>query len=548
MRWLLVLALSPAAAQHQQAAAAEQAAWVPHVQRGFAAQSAGRWQDAVAAYTAAVDSGTVPADHQLSVASNLGLALQNVGQLDEALSWFDKVLRAHPSNADAHHNRGNVLYLQQRHAEAADAFGRAVALVPTDAESVFNQGNALAKMGHHAAAAAAFASVLRLTPRDAHASYNYANSLSAAGNTAEAISAYKATLRLSPQHSAAQTNLGLQLSAAGRYTEAAAALATAVELAPRDSASHVALGYARKSDPAATPGGAEEAFRAALALEPTLSSAYLGLASVLKATDPVSAVAAFGAAGRGEEAISGAEALGAWLDRLEVGEGSAVAVGEAAAGGGTQATAQGAPGAGPTLGGLSLDGPSLGGPISDGPISDGPAYPDVFEQAPRCASLPFGDVNTAGGAAARETLMAAATHAGIAFSNASVTLIHGMSRPIGAAFHVPHGLSNAMLLPAVTAFSVGGAPRRYAQAATAMGWAAAGDDDATAGSKLIAGLRALCADLEVPSPRQYGIDRDAYFRLIPTMVEQAITSGSPANNPRLPTPEEIAALYREVYE
>ena len=58
---------------------------------------------------------------------------------------------------------------------------------------------------------------------------------------------------------------------------------------------------------------------------------------------------------------------------------------------------------------------------------------------------------------AREEMMLAANQAGIAFSNASVALVHGMSRPIGAHFHVPHGLSNAMLLPAVTAFRC---PRR----------------------------------------------------------------------------------------
>ena len=53
--------------------------------------------------------------------------------------------------------------------------------------------------------------------------------------------------------------------------------------------------------------------------------------------------------------------------------------------------------------------------------------------------------------------MLGATQAGLAFSNSSVALVHGMSRPIGAHFHVPHGLSNAMLLPAVTRFSVPGA-------------------------------------------------------------------------------------------
>ncbi len=60
-------------------------------------------------------------------------------------------------------------------------------------------------------------------------------------------------------------------------------------------------------------------------------------------------------------------------------------------------------------------------------------------------------------AAAREGMMLGATQAGLAFSNASVALVHGMSRPIGAHFHVPHGLSNAMLLPAITRFSVGAA-------------------------------------------------------------------------------------------
>ena len=79
--------------------------------------------------------------------------------------------------------------------------------------------------------------------------------------------------------------------------------------------------------------------------------------------------------------------------------------------------------------------------------------------------------------------MLGATLAGIAFSNASVALVHGMSRPIGAAFHVPHGLSNAMLLPAVTAFSIPSAPVRYAQCARAMGIATQGDSDDMANQK-----------------------------------------------------------------
>jgi alcohol dehydrogenase class IV len=63
---------------------------------------------------------------------------------------------------------------------------------------------------------------------------------------------------------------------------------------------------------------------------------------------------------------------------------------------------------------------------------------------------------------AREGLMLVATMSGIAFTNASICLVHAMSRPLGSFFHVPHGLSNAMLLPYFTAFSVKAALSRYA--------------------------------------------------------------------------------------
>lgn len=152
-----------------------------------------------------------------------------------------------------------------------------------------------------------------------------------------------------------------------------------------------------------------------------------------------------------------------------------------------------------------------------------------------------------GDRSAREAMMIGATQAGIAFSNSSVALVHGMSRPIGAHFHVAHGLSNAMLLPAITAFSAPAATARYAQCARAMGVAAEGEGDEAAVERLIAALRALNAELEVPGPRAYGIDPDRWSDLLPTMARQALASGSPANNPREPSAAEIEALYREVW-
>ena len=148
---------------------------------------------------------------------------------------------------------------------------------------------------------------------------------------------------------------------------------------------------------------------------------------------------------------------------------------------------------------------------------------------------------------AREAMMLAATQGGMAFANASVTLIHGMSRPVGALFHVPHGLSNAMLLPEVTAWSVQALPGRYAHCARHMGLADGADDDRVACDKLVHGLRRLTADLSVPGPREYGIAEDDWFGSLQRMAEQALASGSPANNPRVPEAGEIVSLYERLW-
>ncbi|MEH6577959.1 MAG: iron-containing alcohol dehydrogenase [Amphritea sp.] len=148
---------------------------------------------------------------------------------------------------------------------------------------------------------------------------------------------------------------------------------------------------------------------------------------------------------------------------------------------------------------------------------------------------------------AREAMMLGSTLAGVAFSNASVALVHGMSRPIGAAFHVPHGLSNAMLLPCVTEFSIPGAPERYADCARAMGVANELDSIEVANGKLLDELRALNDELQVPTPEQFGIERQAFLDLMSTMAEQALASGSPNNNPRIPSAEEVVAIYAQLW-
>lgn len=70
---------------------------------------------------------------------------------------------------------------------------------------------------------------------------------------------------------------------------------------------------------------------------------------------------------------------------------------------------------------------------------------------------------------ARSEMSIAALEAGIAINNASVTLVHGMSRPIGALFHIPHGISNAMLLEKCLSFALDGAYGRFAELARVIG-------------------------------------------------------------------------------
>ena len=148
---------------------------------------------------------------------------------------------------------------------------------------------------------------------------------------------------------------------------------------------------------------------------------------------------------------------------------------------------------------------------------------------------------------ARENMMHGSTMAGMAFSNASVCTVHGMSRPIGAFFHAPHGLSNAFLLPAVTAYSLSGDPARYAKIAETMGIDRGSRSDEAMCDALVEALRAFNADLKVPTIRAWGVDADAFFSKVDTMIEAAIDSGSPANNPRILEKDEMKAIYREAF-
>lgn len=148
---------------------------------------------------------------------------------------------------------------------------------------------------------------------------------------------------------------------------------------------------------------------------------------------------------------------------------------------------------------------------------------------------------------AREQMSIAALEAGICINNSSVTIVHGMSRPIGALFHVPHGMSNAMLLKECLSFAVSGAYEKFANIGRETGVASDSDSDETAAEKFIDSLQNICDVCEIPTLEQYGIDRDEYYSKISKMATDAVASGSPANTVKEVTVDDCIEIYKKLY-
>ena len=149
---------------------------------------------------------------------------------------------------------------------------------------------------------------------------------------------------------------------------------------------------------------------------------------------------------------------------------------------------------------------------------------------------------------AREAMSLAALQGGLAFTNSSVCLVHGMSRPLGLMFRLPHGLSNSVLLPAVTRFSWPGAKGRYAEIARAVQLASEKSSDDLACQALAAWLDDLNRELQVPRLRDCcGGDAEKFRATLPKMAADALDSGSPQNNPIVPEAGQIIELFERAW-
>ncbi len=148
---------------------------------------------------------------------------------------------------------------------------------------------------------------------------------------------------------------------------------------------------------------------------------------------------------------------------------------------------------------------------------------------------------------ARLQMSLGAHEAGIAFNNSSITIVHGMSRPIGALFHIAHGVSNAVLLTGCMEFAIKKNTVRFAEIAKIMGVTDENMTDMQAAQAMVKELDRFCKALEVPTLEQLGVKKEDFFTQLDKMADDALDSGSPNNTMRTPTKDEIITIYKKLY-
>lgn len=148
---------------------------------------------------------------------------------------------------------------------------------------------------------------------------------------------------------------------------------------------------------------------------------------------------------------------------------------------------------------------------------------------------------------AREEMAIAAFEAGVCINNASVTLVHGMSRPIGALFHVPHGISNAMLIKECLSYVLEGCYEKFSAIAREIGAVDGRVDDKEGAEAFIKKLSELCMHLKIPSLKEYGISKDEFDRVKDKMAQDAMASGSPSNTIKDVAKEDLLNIYNKLW-
>ena len=211
--------------------------------------------------------------------NNLGNALLQKGNVEEAIAHFQKALQIYPDYAGAHNNLGNALIKKGSVDEAIAHYQRALQITPDSAEAHNNLGGALLQKGNVDEAIAHYQKALQINPDYAGAHNNLGNALLQRGSVDEAIAHYQRALQIAPDYAEAHNNLGGALLQKGNLDEAIAHYQKALQINPDYADAHNNLGLVLLQR-----GKADEAiahFQKALQITPDYADAQNNLARVL---------------------------------------------------------------------------------------------------------------------------------------------------------------------------------------------------------------------------------------------------------------------------
>ena len=210
----------------------------------------------------------------------LGVALNQLGRLDEAIDCYRRALELMPDFAEAHNNLANALQRQGALAEAVACYRRALELKPGYAEAHNNLANALQLQGSLEEAVACYRRALELKPDYADAYNNLASALWNMGRSDDAVACCRRALDLKPGYAEAHNNLGTILQAQGKFDEAAAFYRRAMELRPDFAEAYNNLAIVLREQ--ARPGDAAACCRRALELKLDFAAAHSNLGLALR--------------------------------------------------------------------------------------------------------------------------------------------------------------------------------------------------------------------------------------------------------------------------
>ena len=208
----------------------------------------------------------------------LGAALQEQGK--DALSALQKAVELLPDDAEAHNNLGNALRDRGQLDDAEASYRRALQIKPDFAMAHNNLGNALQDRGQHNDAVASYRRALEIKPDYAEAHYNIGFILKDLGQLDDAVASYRRALEIKPDYAEAHLNLGAAQQDLGRLEEAVVSYRRALEAKPNDAKAHNNLGVALQE--LGQIDNAVASYRRALEIKPDYAEAYLNLGAAQK--------------------------------------------------------------------------------------------------------------------------------------------------------------------------------------------------------------------------------------------------------------------------